>query len=458
MLENLKNIINLIDISIKKDANNLITWWNIIQDNFDKNIDEYRNIINNSQKWLEEYTYKIIQETQINSLKIKYTNISGYFIEIPLSQKDKIPAYFIQKQILINAARYTTKELWNFEEKILSGESYLFQKEYEIFNEICGKVYNEFESIKKSSSLIAKIDFYTNLAYIAYENNYSRPKINTNSTLEIFAWRHPIIEKIEKNFITNELFMDDKKFLHLITWPNMWWKSTYLRQNALIIIMSHIWSFVPCKEANICLMDKIFSRVGASDNLFFGNSTFMVEMQEMANILNNATKNSFIIIDEVWRWTSTYDWMSLAWAILKNIEWKIKAKTLFATHYHEIVDESKKLKWRSNFCVAVWENDDNIVFLRKIIPWSIKKSYGIQVAKIAWINNEIINDALDTLKKYEKSNNQLSLWQLWSIIEEKIVYKETKSQIEEEIKNIDINNLTPLEALNMIYKFKNNIN
>lgn len=457
MIENIKEIIKLIDISIKDDANKTITWWNIIKDNFDNEIDDYRNIINNSQKWLQEYTDKLINETWINNLKIKYTNINWYFIEIPLSQKDKIPDFFEHKQTLVNAYRYSTKDLKDFEEKILSWESFLYKKEYDIFNEICEKIYNNFDSIKESSKIIASIDFFTNMSYIAYENNYSKPIINNSWILEISWWRHPIIEKIEKNFVSNELFLDNKKYLNIITWPNMWWKSTYLRQNALIIIMAHMWSFVPCKSANICIFDKIFSRIWASDNLFFWNSTFMVEMQEMANILNNATKNSFIIIDEVWRWTSTYDWMSLAWWILKNIDEKIKAKTLFATHYHELVDESKKLKWRNNFCVAVWENDDNIIFLRKIVPWSIKKSYWLHVAKIAWVNEEVINEAIKTLKKFENNNRQLSLTWIYEK-EEKIIYKENKSEIEEEIKNIDLNNITPLEAMNIIYNLKSKIN
>ena len=253
--------------------------------------------------------------------------------------------------------------------------------------------------------------------------------------------------------------LNNKSYVSIITWPNMWWKSTYLRQNALIILMAHIWSFVPAKEAKIPLTDKIFSRVWASDNLFVWSSTFMVEMQEVANILNNSTKNSFVIIDEVWRWTSTYDWMSLAWAILRQNHDNIKAKTLFATHYHELVDESKTLKWVANFSVAVWENDDNIVFLRKIIPWSIKKSYWIEVARLAWLPRNVIDEANWFLRKFEQTHSfsQLSLWSLWVKVEEKIVYRDKESEIENEIKKIDLNNLTPIQALNILSELKSKV-
>ena len=236
----------------------------------------------------------------------------------------------------------------------------------------------------------------------------------------------------------------------------MWWKSTFLRQNALIILMAHIWSFVPAKKANIPLTDKIFSRVWASDNLFLGQSTFMVEMQEVANILNNSTKNSFVIIDEVWRWTSTYDGMSLAWAILRENHDKIKAKTLFATHYHELIDESKALKWVKNFSVAVWENDENLVFLRKIISWEIKKSFWLEVAKIAWISESVLSEAKSMLRNLEQKHNKPFATQLFSL-EPEIKYVEKNSVLEEELKKIDLNSLTPLDALNTLFELKKKI-
>lgn len=459
-MQQLQQIIDLIDKSIKEDANNLIMWWWIINDNYDKEVDELRNLVNNSNQWLNDYTQNLVWEIWINTLKVKYTSAWGYFIEVPLSQKSKIPENFIHKTTLVNALRFTTPELKEFESKITNAESLLYEREYNLFKDISKTVLESFKEIKKTSNLVAQVDFLSNLAYVSYQNDYAKPEITSNYNLEIVWWRHPVIEKIEKNFISNELFLDEKKFVNIITWPNMGWKSTYLRQNALIILMAHIWSFVPAKSAKIPLTDKIFSRVWASDNLFLGSSTFMVEMQEVANILNNSTKNSFVIIDEVWRWTSTYDGMSLAWAILKENHDKLKAKTLFATHYHELVDESKKLSWVSNFSVAVSENEDNIIFLRKIVPWSIKKSYWIEVAKLAWLPKNVIDEANNFLANFENNHTfaQLSLWNFSSEIKEKIVYKDKESEVENKLKSVDINNLTPIEALNLLWELKSRIN
>lgn len=459
-MQSLQEIILLIDSAIKVDANNLITGWWIIQDGFDNEIDELRNLVNHSNEWLNDYTQRLVSDTWITTLKIKYTSASWYFIEVPLSQKAKIPEHFVHKTTLVNALRFTTQELREFESKIINAESQLYEREYQIFKDISWKILQDFQSIKKSSQQIADIDYLSNLAYIAYENDYIKPKIHTGYDLEIIWWRHPVVEKIEKNFISNDLFFSQKDFVNIITWPNMWWKSTYLRQNALIILMAHLGSFVPAKQAIIPLTDKIFSRVGANDNLFIWSSTFMVEMQEVANILNNSTKNSFVIIDEVGRWTSTYDGMSLAWAILKENHDNIKAKTLFATHYHELVDESKKLSWVSNFSVAVSENEDNIVFLRKIIPGSIKKSYGIEVAKLAWLPFSVINEANNFLSNFEKKHtfSQMTLWNFGTEIKEKIVYKEKESEVELLLKGININDLTPIQALNLLSELKAKIN
>lgn len=457
-MQQIQEIINLIEKSIKSDTNNLIMWWNIIKDGYNWEVDELRDLINNSNEWLNNYTSELVKNTWISTLKIKFTENSGYFIEVPLSQKSKIPENFIHKTTLVNAVRFTTEELSRFEAKIMNAESILYEKEYNLFKEISSEILKSFKELKEVSIQIWQIDFLSNLSQVAYENNYSKPEISSDYDLEINSWRHPVIEKIEKKFISNDLKLNEKNFVNIITWPNMWWKSTYLRQNALIILMSHIWSFVPVTSAKIPLTDKIFSRVWASDNLFLWNSTFMIEMQEVANILNNSTKNSFVIIDEVWRWTSTYDWMSLAWAILRENHDKIKAKTLFATHYHELVDESKILKWVDNYSVAIAENDDNIVFLRKIIPWSIKKSYWIEVARLAWLQPSVIEEAWEFLKKFEATHefSQMSLW-FTSQVKEKIVYKEKESQIENELKNIDVNSLTPLEALNFLSELRKKI-
>ena len=458
-MENIKDIIKLIDDSIKEDAESNIMWWWIISDWYDEDVDYLSWIIKNSNNWLVEYQTRLWDEYWISSLKIKYTNASWYFIEIPKSQTSKIPDIFIHKQSLVNASRYITIELKNFEEEILWAESKKAQKEYDIFLNIREQILDHFNDIHNVSEKIGFIDFIAWLWELAYSSNYVKPEIWNNYELNVIWWRHAIIEQSEKDFISNDLKLSNNKYIHIITWPNMWGKSTFLRQNALIVLMSHIWSFVPAKKAFIPITDKIFSRIGASDNLFLWQSTFMVEMQEVANILNNSTKNSFVIIDEVGRGTSTYDGMSLAWAILKENHDNIKAKTLFATHYHELINESKKLKWVANFSVAVWENEENLVFLRKIIPWGIKKSFWLEVARIAGLSNSTISEAKKMLKILELEYSKISFTQMnLSILEPeiKIIEKEIirDSLIEQKIKKIDVNNLTPIDALNLINELK----
>lgn len=455
-MQEIKEIIKLLDEAIKEDSDSLITWWNIIKDWYNKEVDEYRSFIDNWKKWLLDYQNKLIKETWISNLKIKYTQASWYFIEVLKAQTSKVPDYFVHRQTLVWASRYISSDLKEFEQKILEWESKMVELEYELFLDLREKVLDNFACIKQISKNISFIDFSSSLSFVAYKNNYSKPEIKDGYDLTIKSWRHPIIETIETDFITNDLAMTKKSYVNIITWPNMWWKSTYLRQNALIILMSHIWSFVPAKEAFIPLTDKIFSRVWASDNLFLWQSTFMVEMQEVANILNNSSKSSFVIIDEIWRWTSTYDGMSLAWAILKHNHDNIKSKTLFATHYHELVDESKILPWVSNFSVAVWENDDNIVFLRKIIPGSIKKSYWIEVARLAWISPNVIKEAKTMLKiledEHSSSFKQLSFWAIQKDTQIKIIKE--KSKIEEYIQDINLDNITPIQALQKLIEFK----
>ena len=452
-MKNILNIIKLLDKSIKEDPADNLTSWEIIADFYDEKVDEYRKIISTANDWLTKYQAKLITENNISTLKIKYTWPSWYFIEIPKSQVSKIPEDFIHKQTLVWASRYITLELKEFEAKFLEAQNEKANREYEIFLKIREEILDNFNDIKEISDKITNIDFLSTLSQVAYDNNYVRPEIFDGYDLEIISWRHPVIEKWVSDFISNDLNLTKKEFVHIITWPNMWWKSTFLRQNALIILMAHIWSFVPARFAKIPLTDKIFSRVWANDNLFLWQSTFMVEMQEVANILNNSTKNSFVIIDEVWRWTSTYDGMSLAWAILRENHDNIWAKTLFATHYHELIDESKILKWVKNFSVAVWENEENLVFLRKIISGWIKKSFWLEVAKIAWIPESTLIEARNILKtleeKYEKPVQQ---WLFSVEVEPKVIEK--KSEVEEELKNLDLNNLTPMEALNKLFELR----
>lgn len=453
-MEKINDLIKILDEALAWEQEFLKTWI-MFKSWFDEKLDEYRLIVENSNEFLENYTKNLIQKTGISSLKIKYNKISWYFIEIPLSWKSKVPDFFEYKTTLVNAVRYTTKELRDFEEKILSWETFLRQREEEIFYKLLDNITVNYDFLKNISVWVWNLDFFCSLSKVSIENNYIKPEINTNYDLEIIWWRHPVIEKMEENFISNDLVMNKKSFIHIITWPNMWWKSTYLRQNALIIYMAHLGMFVPAKKAVIPLCDKIFSRIWASDNLFKWASTFMVEMQEMANILNNATDKSFVIIDEVWRWTSTYDWMSLAYSIVRYLHDKIKSKTLFATHYHELVDEWKKLKWVKNMSVAVSENEDNIVFLRKIIPWGIKKSYWIEVANLAWLPEEVLNIASCFLKTMEQKNNfvQLTLWYFEPSWKKDL----EENEVEKELKNIDINNMTPIEALNFLHNLKSKI-
>ena len=454
-MDEIKKIIYLIDVAIKDDPENTITWGGIISDNYDSEVDEYRKIINTAKDWLSSYQSNLVNLTWISTLKIKYTAISWYFIEIPRSQINKVSDNFVHKQTLVNAGRFITEELKEFEWKLLEAEWCLASREYEIFLKLREEILNSFKSIKEISEKNAFIDFSSTLAEVAYMNNYTKPLIINKNDLEIIWGRHVVIEQTENNFISNDLKLSCNDYVHIITWPNMWWKSTFLRQNAIIILLSHIWSFVPAKKAIIPLTDRIFSRVWASDNLFLWQSTFMVEMQEIANILNNSTKDSFVIIDEVGRWTSTYDWMSLAWAILKENHDKIKARTLFATHYHELIDESIKLKWVSNYSVAVWEDDDKLIFLRKIIKWWIKKSFWLEVAKIAWVPENVIIEAKSMLKILEHEHNRDFQMTLWSVsVEPEVKIINIESKVEKELLEIDIDNLTPIEALNKLIELK----
>ena len=450
-MKKIQDIIDLLDASLIEDGETNIMWGNIIQLGYDKEIDTYRNLIEDSHRWLSEYQKGLVEKLQITTLKIKYTNASGYFIEVPKSQISKVPDSFTHKQTLVNAGRFVTLELVEFGSQLLEAQNNMAEKEYEIFQDIRAKILTQYSLMKQASKNISVVDFISSLWEVSYSSGYVCPKITESYRLSIKEWRHPVIEGIEKSFISNNLTLMRNDFTHIITGPNMGWKSTFLRQNALLLVMAHIGSYIPAQEAEIGLVDKIFSRVGAHDNLFFWKSTFMVEMQEVANILNNATEKSFIIIDEVGRGTSTYDGMSLAWSILRHIHDKLKTKTLFATHYHEIIDESVTLKNASNHSVAVGENEENLVFLRKIIPWGIKKSYGLEVAKIAGIEKDIILEAerMSQSQKYGtlKWVGQLSLW-------EEIEDHELPSQLEKHLLSLNIDDITPLEAINELSRLK----
>lgn len=451
-LKEIQDIIDLLESSIKHDGWDNITEWNIIKSGYDTEIDTYQKTITESHSWLSQYQAALIAQTGITTLKIKYTNVSGYFLEIPKSQIPKIPDNFIQRQTLVNAARFTTLELQEFESKLVEAQTHMAEKEYRVFQDIRERVLWKYKSLKNTSTKIGYTDFIASLSEVAYNRNYVCPKISDSHVLEISGWRHPVIESLEKDFVSNDLHLSHKDFIHVITGPNMGGKSTFLKQNALLVVMAHIWSFIPAREANISLTDKVFSRVWAHDNLFLGKSTFMVEMQEIAYILSNATKKSFIIIDEIGRGTSTYDGMSLAWAILRHIHDNLATKTLFATHYHEIIDESVSLKWVSNYSVAVWENEENLVFLRKIIPWGIKKSYWLEVASIAGIEKSIIKEAKNIAQKHQNNSTPKVIQQL-SFSQTELDY--LADPVYKILKDTDINGLTPIQSLNILANLKN---
>lgn len=393
--DTLKDLFKLVDESIVDDPPYLMHDGGIIKDGFNAEIDKYRESKTNGKQWLIDLEQKEREKTGIKNLKVKYSRLTGYLFEVTNAYKGEIPEHFIRKQTLASSERYTTKELNDLQAIILSAEDRLGNLEYEVFQEVREKIASETQRIKNSASDIAIIDVLSNFAYIAKENNYTCPLINENGIIKIDGGRHPVIEKLNsvETFISNDTSLDNENYIDIITGPNMAGKSTYMRQVALIALMAHIGSFVPAKSADICILDRIFTRVGASDDLTRGKSTFMVEMSEVANIVNNATKNSLIILDEIGRGTSTYDGLSIAWSVIEYLSNEIKAKTLFATHYHELTELEGKVNGVNNFNIAVLENNDEIKFLRKIVRGSAKKSYGIAVAKLAGLPDEITEQA-----------------------------------------------------------------
>ncbi|MBQ3421593.1 MAG: DNA mismatch repair protein MutS, partial [Romboutsia sp.] len=349
------------------------------------------------------------EKTGVKSLKIGFNKVFGYFIEITKANLNttKIDETYIRKQTLSNAERFITPKLKEIEDKILNAEEKIKSLEYEIFVNIRNEIYKNIDRIQKVSKTIANIDVFVSLATVAYINNYVRPNINEDDKLDIKNGRHPVVENIvgEENFVPNDIYLNTgENIINIITGPNMAGKSTYMRQTAVIALMAHIGSFVPAEYADIPILDRIFTRVGASDDLSQGQSTFMVEMSEVSHILKNASDKSLVILDEIGRGTSTYDGISLAWSIVEYIQSKIKCKTLFATHYHELTDLENEFSEVKNYSIAVKEDDDNIIFLRKIIPTGADKSYGIYVAKLAKLPDEVINRSREILSDLEKNH------------------------------------------------------
>ena len=408
-LDDLNDLYNLVNESILEEPSITLKDGNIIKSDFNKELKELRDISKNGAYMIKEIENEEREKTGVKSLKIGFNKVFGYFIEITKANLStaKIDESYIRKQTLSNAERFITPKLKEIEDKILNAEEKIKSLEYEIFVNIRNEIYKNIDRIQKVSKTIANIDVFVSLATVAYINNYVRPNINEDDKLDIKNGRHPVVENIvgEENFVPNDTYLNTgENIINIITGPNMAGKSTYMRQTAVIALMAHIGSFVPAEYANIPILDRIFTRVGASDDLSQGQSTFMVEMSEVSHILKNATDKSLVILDEIGRGTSTYDGISLAWSIVEYIQSKIKCKTLFATHYHELTDLENEFSEVKNYSIAVKEDNDNIIFLRKIIPTGADKSYGIYVAKLAKLPEEVIDRSREILNDLEKNH------------------------------------------------------
>ena len=477
-LDELTDLYELLESSINEDPPILIREGGIFKDGYLNDIDVLKNAKTDGKTWLADLEAREREKTGIKNLKVKYNKVFGYYFEVTNSFKSLVPEYFIRKQTLANAERYTSKELDELAGTIIGSEDKLTALEYQEYVKLRDRLAGELVRVQKTAHCIAVLDVMASLSYVAVANNYIRPEISTDGVIDIKDGRHPVVEKMTANdmFIANDTYLNNlESRISIITGPNMAGKSTYMRQTALIVLMAQIGSFVPASHAHIGICDRIFTRVGASDDLASGQSTFMVEMSEVANILRNATKNSLLILDEIGRGTSTYDGLSIAWAVVEYISNSelLGAKTLFATHYHELTELEGKLSSVNNYCIAVKEDGDDIVFLRKIIKGGADRSYGIQVAKLAGVPdivikraNEICNTLIDAdintkikdikvrndfsdskNKKKNKADGQMSLFADLN-----------ESAIIQEIKTADLGNMTPMKALLYLNELQERLN
>lgn len=403
-LDDLKDLCDLVQAAIEEEPPLAMREGGMIRDGYDPEIDTLRAAKRDGKQWLTELQETEKERTGIKNLRIKYNKVFGYYLEVTNSYKDLVPDDWTRKQTLANAERYTTPKLKELEDTILGAEDKLYTLEYEVFCKVRETIYQEIGRIQKVAKIIASVDMFVSLAVVAEQNQYVRPTVNDNGCISIKNGRHPVVEKMTAHemFVANDTDLDNKNHrIAIITGPNMAGKSTYMRQTALIVLMAQIGSFVPAQSATIGVVDRIFTRVGASDDLASGQSTFMVEMTEVANILRNATKNSLIILDEIGRGTSTFDGLSIAWAVIEHIANTrlLGAKTLFATHYHELTELEGKLPSVDNYCIAVKEEGDDIVFLRKIIKGGADRSYGIQVAKLAGVPESVLDRAKELVEQ-----------------------------------------------------------
>lgn len=477
-LDPLEDIYHLINDSIDEEPPIQTREGGIIKDGFNEHIDSLRHAKTDGKKWLAELEEGDRNRTGIKNLKIKYNKVFGYYFEVTNSYKDLVPEDYIRKQTLANAERYTTPRLKELEDTILNAEDKLYAMEYDLFCEIRDAIAGEIERIQQTAHAIARLDVYASLSYVAERNQYIRPVLNEKGVIDIKGGRHPVVEKMIQNdmFIANDTYLDNHKHcIAVITGPNMAGKSTYMRQTALIVLMAQIGSYVPAKKANIGVVDRIFTRVGASDDLASGQSTFMVEMNEVANILRNATPDSLLVLDEIGRGTSTFDGLSIAWAVIEHISNRklLGAKTLFATHYHELTELEGKMDNVNNYCIAVKEKGDDIVFLRKIVKGGADKSYGIQVAKLAGVPDMVIdrakeivaqlsdNDITEKIQNIEVNgrNEKRKPVKYDEVDLEQIsIFDTVKDEdVLKELQEVDITTLTPVDALNTLYRLQNKL-
>lgn len=463
-LDELEDITNLIDKAIVDEPPISVKEGGIIKIGYNEEIDEYKKASVEGKQWILNLEAKEREKSGIKNLKIGYTKVFGYYIEITKSFLNQVPQDYIRKQTLTNAERFVTQELKDMENKILGAEEKAILYEYNEFVKIREKIAQNIERLQKTASVIAHIDVLTSLATVADDNNYVQPMMDNSGIIKIKDGRHPVIEKMidSGSFVQNDTLLNqEENRVAIITGPNMAGKSTYMRQVALICLMAQIGSFVPATEAHIGVVDKIFTRVGASDDLSMGQSTFMVEMAEIANILTDATEDSLVILDEIGRGTSTYDGLSIAWAVAEYIadKNKIGCKTLFATHYHELVELEEKVEGIKNYSIAVKEKGEDIIFLRKIIEGGTDESYGIHVAKLAGVPKDVVKRANRILNSLEKGDVKIK--------ESKEDKKQVDGQIDlynlqfadiaHELDKINLNELTPIEALNILVKLKGKI-
>lgn len=480
-LDPLEDLQLLISNSIMEEPPIGIKEGGIIKDGFHEEVDKLRSAKTDGKKWLAELETKEKDNTGIKNLKVKFNRVFGYYLEVTNSYQNLVPDHWIRKQTLANAERYTTPELKELEDVILGAEDKLFSLEYNIFCDIRDQIAGEVSRIQQTAKALAKLDVFSSLALVAERNNFIRPNINDQGTIDIKDGRHPVVEQMISNnmFVANDTYLNNQEHrVSIITGPNMAGKSTYMRQTALIVLMAQIGSFIPASYGDIGIVDRIFTRVGASDDLASGQSTFMVEMTEVANILRNATKNSLLILDEIGRGTSTFDGLSIAWAVVEHISNPklLGAKTLFATHYHELTELEGKIDSVNNYCIAVKEQGEDIVFLRKIVKGGADKSYGIQVAKLAGVPDSVLQRAgeiVDELSQNDIAEKARTIKASTDLGKDKNAIHKTRKSKEEipdqmslfdysgdevvkeeilmEVKNIDLNKMTPMDAMNFLY-------